>query len=52
MPGASQSLGLVCIAANAGQGRWSRSFPTQTLHDSHLPLPTVKLPSSRREAAE
>lgn len=52
MPGASEGLGLVSIAANTSQGRWSWNFPTHTLHDSHLPLPSGEAPRFPQGTAE
>lgn len=49
MPGALEEPGFVFIAANTRQGKWSPGFPTQTLHNLHLP--SLQLPSSPRPPA-
>ena len=51
MPGALEELRFVSIAANTSRGRWSPGFPTQTLHNLHLPLPSLQLPPFPRPPA-
>lgn len=47
----SVSIGFVSIAANSGQGRGSPGCPTQTPHNSRLPLSPLQLPASPSPAA-